>query len=254
VVKNVTGYDLCKLLAGSFGTLAAMTEVTIKTMPRPETEETVCVCGLDDKRANAAMTAAMGSSCDASGAAHLPAHVAYRFAGLTVKQAATVFRIEGFAPSVQHRREALTVLLRPFGPIERIDEKNSRALWHRVRDATPFAAEGPSGERPVWRISIAPGKASEIAGVIPTSAEMFYDWAGGLIWVATLPTLDAGAAAVRTAAGGGHAMLVRASAALRASIDVFAPQEPALAALTKRVKESFDPNGVLNPGRMWAGV
>jgi glycolate oxidase FAD binding subunit len=256
VVKNVTGYDLCKVLAGSFGTLAAMTDVTIKTLPSPETEATVIVLGLDDQHANEAMTSAMGSSCDVSAAAHLPGHIAYRFDGLHAQHAATVLRLEGFAPSVAHRKDMLTALMQNFGKVERLDTEESRALWKSIRDATPFAAEGPSGERPVWRVSTAPAKASEIASLIPTSAEMFYDWAGGLVWIAPLPIHDGGAAAVRTAVAalGGHAMLVRASAALRASLDVFQPQEPGLAALTKRVKESFDPNRVLNPGRMWAGV
>lgn len=256
VVKNVTGYDLCKLLAGSYGTLAVMTDVTVKVLPQPETEETVCVLGLDDKRANAAMTAAMGSSCNVSGAAHLPAHIAFRFNGLTAKDAATVFRLEGFAPSVRHRKEALVALLRPFGTVEILDEGRSRALWRSVRDVTPFAAHGPSGERPVWRISTAPARGWEMATLIPPSAEMFYDWAGGLVWVAPLPVADAGAAIVRAAVAklGGHAMLVRASAALRASLDVFQPEDETLAALTRRVKESFDPQRVLNPGRMWAGV
>jgi glycolate oxidase FAD binding subunit len=256
VVKNVTGYDMCKLLAGSYGTLAVMTDVTIKVLPRPETEETVCVLGLDDKRAIQAMTAVMGSSCNVSGAAHLPAHVAFRFHGLTTNQAATVFRLEGFAPSVRHRKETLGTLLRPFGNVEVLDEEHSRALWHSVRDATPFATYGPSGERPVWRISTAPARAWEIAALIPPSAEMFYDWAGGLVWVAMLPTADAGTAVVRAAVAqvGGHATLVRASTALRASLDVFQPEDATLAALTRRVKESFDPLRVLNPGRMWAGV
>ena len=256
VVKNVTGYDLCKLLAGSFGTLAVMTEVTIKTLPKAETEETVIVSGLNDPRAGAAMTAAMGSSCHVSGAAHLPGHVAYRFDGLTAQQAATVFRLEGVAPSVKHRKEALAALLRPFGPVAHLDAQNSRALWRSVRDATPLIASGPSGERPLWRVSTAPSRGCEIANLIPPSAEMFYDWAGGLIWIAPLPTYDGGAEPVRqaVAALGGHATLVRAPAALRASADVFQPQDAVLAALTKRVKESFDPNGVLNAGRMWAGV
>ena len=256
VVKNVTGYDLCKLLAGSFGTLAAMTDVTIKTLPKPETEETVIVLGLGDTRANEAMTAAMGSSCDVSGAAHLPGHIAYRFDGIDAKHAATIFRLEGVAPSVKHRKGALITLLRPFGDIAYLGEENSQALWRSVRDASPFAADGLSGERPLWRVSTAPGKASEIASLIPASAEMFYDWAGGLIWIAPLPTFDGGAAPVRkaVAALGGHATLIRAPAALRASVDVFEPQDTGLAALSKRVKESFDPSGVLNPGRMWAGV
>jgi glycolate dehydrogenase FAD-binding subunit len=256
VVKNVTGYDLCKLLAGSFGTLAVMTDVTIKTLPKPETEETVIVTGLDDRRANEAMTVAMGSSCDVSGAAHLPGHIAYRFDGLGVKRAATVFRLEGVAPSVKHRKEALAALLRQFGQLQHLDEINSRELWRGVRDASPFAAEGPSGERPLWRISTAPGRASEIASLIPSSAEMFYDWGGGLIWIALLPTFDGGVAPVRAAVAalGGHATFIRAPSALRASTDVFQPPDAGLAALSKRVKESFDPKGVLNPGRMWAGV
>ena len=256
VVKNVTGYDLCKVLAGSFGTLAVMTDVTVKTLPAPETERTVVLPGLDDARAGQAMTSVMGSACDVSGAAHLPAHVAMRFEALGSSQAATVFRLEGVAPSVSHRRETLAALLKPFGAAEELDESRSRRLWREVRDAAPFAADGPSGQRPLWRISTAPAHGSEIAALIEPSAQMFYDWAGGLIWIAPLPADDAGAGMIRKAvtALGGHATLIRAPAAVRAKVDVFEPQASGVAALTKRVKESFDPKGVLNPGRMWAGV
>jgi glycolate oxidase FAD binding subunit len=117
-------------------------------------------------------------------------------------------------------------------------------------------ANGPSGPRPLWRVSVAPAKGSAFAALIEPSAQMFYDWAGGLIWVAPLPTDDAGARSIRQAVAsvGGHATLIRAPVAVRAAVDVFEPQETGVAALTKRVKESFDPKGVLNPGRMWAGV
>src|SRR5215469_14297909 len=128
VVKNVTGYDLCKLLAGSWGTLAAMTDVTIKVLPKAETEATVVVAGLDDARACAAMTAAMGSSCDVSGAAHVPDHVASWFDGLPRPEASTVLRVEGFLPSVAHRKDALAGLMKKFGPVSILDEKNSGAL------------------------------------------------------------------------------------------------------------------------------
>ena len=255
VVKNVTGYDLCKLLAGSFGTLAAMTGVTVKVLPKPETEETLLLTGLDDTRAGQAMTEAMASSCDVSGAAHLPAHVALRFGGLG-PQSSTAFRLEGVAPSVKHRKDALAALLKPYGAVASLDEKASRTLWREVRDATPFAANGLSGDRPVWRVSVPPSRGFEIAALIEPSAQMFYDWAGGLIWIAPLYADDAGAIMVRkaVAALGGHATLVRAPTAVRAAVDVFEPQPGPVAALTKRVKESFDPKGVLNPGRMWAGV
>jgi len=256
VVKNVTGYDLCKLLAGSYGTLAAMLDVTIKTLPKPETEESVVVTGLTDARAAEAMSAAMASSCDVSAAAHLPRNVVMSFEGLHVVEAATVLRLEGVAPSVRHRKASLTELLKPFGFVDHAGETHSRALWKSVRDAKPFWASAPPGEWPLWRVSTTPVRGHALAAMLPRDAQWFTDWAGGLVWVALPPSDDAGAAAIRraTASIGGHATLIRAPAAIRAAVDVFEPQIGALAGVSKRVKESFDPKGVLNPGRMWAGV
>ncbi len=261
VVKNVTGYDICKLIAGSWGTLAAMTDVTIKTLPRPETEETLLIRGLDPAPAVEAMTAAVGSSCDVSGAAHLPAGVAARVPAGEIAgagDAVTALRLEGFSPSVAHRKRMLEALMKPFGDLVTVSELVSRALWQAVRDVTPFAASRDGVERPLWRVSTAPNRGAELTALVARRAQgqMLYDWAGGLIWLALDPSDDAGAALVRraVAACGGHATLVRAPASLRAAIDVFEPQQAAVAALTRRVKESFDPKGVLNPGRMWAGV
>ena len=255
VVKNVTGYDLCKLFAGSWGTLAAMTDITVKALPKGETEATVVVSGLDDASAAQAMAAAMGSSNDVSAAAHLPDHVASWFAGLPNAEAATVLRLEGFAPSVMHRKEALAALLRPFGPVAILEPKESRALWRDVREVKPFAVDA-ARDRPLWRISTAPGKGHEIANIITPAAQMFYDWAGGLVWVAMPIPDEPNAAAIRRALAqvGGHATLIRAPASVRAAVEVFEPQAAGVAALSKRVKEGFDPKGVLNPGRMWAGV
>lgn len=256
VVKNVTGYDTCKLLAGSFGTLAAMTEVTIKTLPKSETEVTVMLNGLEDAAAGAPMAAAMTSSCDISGAAHIPGHVAGRFEGLERGRAATLLRIEGVPPSVSHRKDVLTSLLKPFGASHILDEMPSRALWRGVRDVRAFAASDAGNDRPLWRVSTAPGSGPAFAAMMSPAAQLFYDWAGGLIWIAMPPSDDAGAGVVRQAVRslGGHATLMRAPAAVRAKVDVFQPQEESVAALTRRVKDSFDPKGILNPGRMWAGV
>jgi glycolate oxidase FAD binding subunit len=255
VVKNVTGYDLCKLFAGSWGTLAAMTDVTIKVLPKAETEASVLVTGLDDARACAAMAAAMGSPFDVSGAAHLPDHVASWFDGLPKAEATTALRLEGHAPSVAHRKETLAALMKPFGPVAILDEEASRALWRSIRQVKPFTGAA-ARERPLWRISTAPARGHALLATITPAAQMFYDWAGGLIWVAMPFAEEPDAAAVRGAVAeiGGHATLVRAPAAVRAALDVFAPEPAGLAALSKRVKESFDPKGVLNPGRMWAGV
>ncbi|HZP68676.1 MAG TPA: glycolate oxidase subunit GlcE [Pseudolabrys sp.] len=255
VVKNVTGYDLCKLFAGSWGTLAAMTDITVKVLPKAETEATVLVTGLDDARACAAMAAAMGSSCDVSGAAHLPDHVASWFAGLPKPEASTVLRLEGFVPSVAHRKQLLATRLKEFGPVALLESQDSHALWRSIRHVLPFTSESARA-RPLWRIAVAPSRGHEIARAITPAAQMFYDWGGGLVWVAMPFADEPDAVTIRsvTAAIGGHATLVRAPAAVRASVDVFAPEEPAARALAKRIKESFDPKGVLNPGRMWAGV
>jgi glycolate oxidase FAD binding subunit len=255
VVKNVTGYDLCKLLAGSWGTLAAMTDITVKVLPKAETEATVLVAGLDDMHACAAMAAAMGSPCDVSGAAHLPDHIASWFDGLPKVQASTVLRLEGFAPSVARRHEMIAATLKSYGPVTILDEKSSRVLWASVRHVKPFIADTMRA-RPLWRISVAPSRGHEIAAALTPAAQMFYDWAGGLVWVAMPYADEPDATAVRRAVAeiGGHATLIRASAAVRAALDVFEAGDAAMRALGKRVKESFDPKGVLNPGRMWAGV
>jgi glycolate oxidase FAD binding subunit len=259
VVKNVTGYDLSKLMAGSWGTLAAMTEITIKVLPAPETEETVLLRGPGADKAVEAMAAAMGSPCDVSGAAHLPAGVAARIpAAAAASGAVTALRLEGFAPSVAHRKHMLEGLMAPFGEVAIADDQSSRALWRAVRNVDPFGAAEVGSERPLWRLSTAPSRGAQLGAMIAREAEadVLYDWAGGLIWVSLGPRDDAGAVLIgrAVAATGGHATLIRAPTAARAAVDVFARQDAAVVALTKRIKASFDPNGVLNPGRMWAGV
>jgi glycolate oxidase FAD binding subunit len=256
VVKNVTGYDLCKLLAGSWGTLGIMTDVTLKVLPQPEMEATLILFGLNEAEAGEAMAKAMGSSFDVSGAAYLPDYLAARLDGLGRSESATLLRIEGVKPAVAHRMEGLERELRPCPAMAKLDERLSRQLWRAIRDAVPLGADTEAGARPLWRISAAPSAASEIVARISPASQLFFDWAGGLIWVAPPAGPDCGAAAIRHAMAeiGGHATLVRGPAAARATIDVFEPAEGALGALTKRLKESFDPKGVLNPGRMWAGI
>jgi len=249
VVKNVTGYDLCKVLAGSWGTLAVMTDVTVKVLPRAETEATVVVLGLGDAAAIRAMSAAMNSSNDVSGAAHCPATTSASIQA-EATHALTLLRVEGVAPSVAHRSRGLETLLKPFGEVTVLAEGASREAWRVIRNVMPFTG----GVRALWRISVPPSRAHEVTAAIGEGAEYFYDWAGGLIWAALAAEGDGGSARIRAALEEGHATLIRAPAAIRAAVPVFEPQDAALAALTKRVKESFDPKGVLGPGRMYAGV
>jgi glycolate oxidase FAD binding subunit len=263
VVKNVTGYDLCKLLAGSWGTLAVMTEVTLKVMPRPESERTLVLRGLDDIAANRAMTAALGSPFDVTGAAHLPNSALRASAdGLahlgSPQQALTLLRLEGIAASVAHRAASLGKLLAPFGSVEMLDDAASTVAsmvaWASIRDVKPFAANGALGAWPVWRIVCPPASGGALGQKLArdTGGDVIYDWGGGLIWAAVPPKPDAQAALVRARvdAAGGHATLLRAPEEVRGNLDVFQPQPAALAALGERVRRSFDPKHILNRGRM----
>ena len=259
VVKNVTGYDLCKLLAGSWGTLAVMTEVTLKVMPRPESERTLVLRGLDDVAATRAMTAALGSPFDVSGAAHVP-NSAFRAAGSGLGElvcrgeAVTLLRLEGITASAVHRAAALGKLLAPFGAADVLEDDASAAVWDSVRDVRPFAASGALAAWPVWRIVCPPASGGALGQALSrdTGGDVIYDWGGGLIWAALPPKPDAQAALVRQRvdAAGGHATLLRASDEVRRNVDVFHPQAGGLAALSERVRQSFDPKGIFNRGRM----
>jgi glycolate oxidase FAD binding subunit len=256
VVKNVTGFDLCKLLAGSWGTLGVIAEVTLKVLPQTASEATLVVFGLTEAEAAAAMATALATPLGVSGAAHLPDYVASRFDGLKNAEATTLIRVDGYESSIGACVDGLRRAVRPFGATAVLDHAASRRLWRSIRDVQPFRADGPWGDRPLWRVSAPPAQGHEIAARISPAATLFYDWAGGLLWIAPPVTQDCSAGEIRAAvaAGSGHATLVRASQAARAIIEPFQPESGPLAALTKRVKENFDPHGVLNPGRMWAGV
>ena len=257
VVKNVTGYDVCKLLAGSYGTLALMHEVTVKVLPASERTRTVLVFGLEPAAALDALGAALGSAHEVSGAAHMPAEVAARSAVSYVSgagAAVSAVRVEGFPASVEARCEALRALLGPFGAVEELHSKNSATLWREIRDVRAFADDS----RPLWRLSVPPASGAAAAARVAEAADVraLFDWGGGLVWLAVDGAPDAGEVPVRAAAMavGGHATLVRADAPTRAARAVFQPQATGLAALTARIKRAFDPTGVLNPGRMYAGV
>ncbi len=250
VVKNVTGYDLAKLMAGSFGTLVALTSLTFKVLPRPEAEETLCFEGLDDHQAAALMSLAMQSSADVSGAAHVPKNLA---GALGMEEAATFLRLEGFAPSIAVRRDNLRSLLQPSAKATILRAATSARVWGDIRDVHPLC-DGVS--RAVWRISVPPSDGAPTLERIKQSLDVrgYYDWAGGLLWLDAPLNGDAGAKTIRSALRSGHATLIRAPNDIRAHVDVFQPQEPSLAALSKRVKASFDPYGLFNPRRMSANA
>ncbi len=249
VMKNVTGYDLSKGLAGSWGTLAVLTDVTFKVLPAAQTEMTLVLWGLDESQGAVVMAASMGSSAEVSSAAHLPYTVAGAVLGGALKgEPATLLRIEGFPKSVDYRISQLAKLLKLKS--ETLLKKQSRTLWREIRDVVPFA---DGTEKPVWRVSVAPmyGHALVADLRLHAGVDAFYDWQGGLVWLRMEGEPEADAVrALGAKHGGGHATLIRASETQRNTTACFHPQPPALAALTRRIKEQFDPLGILNPGRM----
>jgi glycolate oxidase FAD binding subunit len=258
VVKNVTGYDLCKLMAGSFGTLAALEEVTVKVLPQPEALSTVMLWGLDALAAVRSLSRALASPHEVSGAVYMPAPATAGLTSLSGSTAVAALRLEGPQPSVIFRRERLLAELGSDCEAGSLDDEASIAFWRAVRDVLPLAG---SEDRVIWRVSVAPGRGGELGQAIGRRLDTtwFLDWAGGLVWVAIAGVEDGGATVIRDAIRGadgrgtGHATLIKGSPELRRSVPVFEPQPPPLAALAGRIKESFDPRRLLNPGRMVDG-
>ncbi|MBN9450717.1 MAG: FAD-binding protein [Bosea sp.] len=248
VMKNVTGLDLVKLLSGSHGTLGFLTEVTFRVLPRPERIVTLQWSGLSDSDGVALLCKALGSPFEPMAAAHLPA-------GLAGDVACTLLRLENFSDSIEYRSGELALLLGEYGVPERLEGAAPTALWTDIRDASFFAGS----DEAVWRLSLAPTNgpkaAAAIARMVP-AARCFYDWGGGLVWLAATADGDAGAATIRAALKplGGHATLVRAPDAIRATVDVFQPLAEPLMRVTAGIKKSFDPAGIFEPGRIYAGI
>jgi glycolate oxidase FAD binding subunit len=251
VMKNVTGLDLAKLMAGSHGTLGFVTEVTFRVPPRPKAEETVVLSGLNDAEAANAMAAAMALPVEVSGAAHLPLTVIWKFLGGKLPEGeATVLRIEGLPGSVEVRAQKLVAAMSAFGAATRLDRSESGRLWREIRDVLPYA---DGTVRPVWRVSVAPGVGHQLVAALrlETGVDAFYDWQGGLVWMRM--EAEPEAELLRRyikALGGGHATLIRASDQARAGTPAFQPQEEAVALLSRRLKEKFDPAGIFNPGKI----
>lgn len=263
VVKNVTGFDMSKLMAGSFGTLGVMSTITLKVLPKPEKVRTLLIrWGADtssDQTAMTAMSQALGSAHDVSSAAHLPVSIAKR-SGVEYVSAGggsiTALRLEGPEPSVKHRTDVLKDELKGFADIEELHTTNSATLWREVRDVQPFV--GRDDLPYVWRLSVPPTSGAQVAATIlkDLDGEVFYDWGGGLIWLALAAVPHAGAELIRTALmeTGGHATLVRAPSDVRGNVAVFQPLSGPEAMVTAKIKEGFDPDGILNTGRMYAGI
>ncbi|MCB8879616.1 FAD-binding protein [Acidisoma cellulosilytica] len=252
VLKNVTGLDLCKLLAGSQGTLGIMTEITLKVLPAPATTGAIIIRGLDANQGVSALSAALGSPFGVSGAAFLPSWAAETIPALG-SQSVTIIRIEDFPHSVAYRLDQLSGVLARFGRAETLDDLTSRAVWKAIRDVTPLR---PGASEAVWHLSTRPSHGPQLLALIEAAgARGIMDWGGGRIWAAGPGTEAVHGTVMRAVRDlGGHFTLMRAPDSLRTAVPVVPEEAPALAALTRRVKAAMDPAGIFNPGRLYAGL
>lgn len=246
VMKNVTGLDLVKLQAGAWGTLGVLTEVIFKVTPRPPEGRTLVVEGLSDRQGVDLLGRAMCTPYEVNGAAHLPADDG--------KLARTVMRLEGFPDQLDYRIPELMKALGVTGST--VSGEDHTMLWKDIRDIAAFPADESTA---LWRISCPAMSGPDIVAAIAAHrfVSAFYDWSGGLVWLQTNLDDDAGADAIRAACephSGAHATLFRAPPVIKANVPVFNPLEPAHMALTRSIKASHDPQGLFNPGAMYAGV
>jgi len=232
VVKNVTGFDLSKLVCGSWGRLAALTQVTLKVLPAPRAVESFVLNGLKPEIAQAALNAAMRSQAEIAAAAHSPK-----------TPSRTVFRLEGVDPSIRARASLLSSLQASFGKLLPMDAAEADSFWSSVR-----AVSSLSSAHILWRVHVPPSRGAALAyALCGGGTNWLMDWAGGLIWVADIDD----AARVRDAATllGGHAVLIRAPAAMRETIPALHPASPGVARIERAVRAAFDPAGVFQTGR-----
>jgi glycolate oxidase FAD binding subunit len=258
VVKNVTGFDLSKLMAGSYGTLAVLVSVSLKVLPMPELTSTLLIAMRSLEQAQEILLSALRGPYDVSGASLIPLAAAKRSEVARVARTnddVIALRIEGHHPSVTSRVDSLTEILPSSAAISVLEESDSQQFWQEVRDITLLTS---SFEEQVWRVSVPPAAGLQAALELRqrTQGETIVEWGGGLIWLSMPPREDAAFGQVREVAerSGGHAQLIRAAPKIRAAVSIFHPQSPAVAELTRRLKRSFDPRGVLSFGRMYEGV
>lgn len=254
VMKNVTGYDLSRTLAGSWGTLAVMTEIALKVLPAQRESRTIICFGLTDQTAVEALCIATGLPYEVSGALHLHADIAARMSDAEIagaEGAVTAIRVENFPASARYRASRVRQSLLAYSPALELDAERSKAFWDDVRALKMFQGR----TNPLWRISTKPTSAAKLIGNLLRTIDVrvAYDWSGGLIWVETPPLTDGGAVDIRRTLAelGGHATLIRADDTIRAGIDVFQPMDPQTAVFSAKLKHAFDPLGIFNPGRMY---
>ena len=245
VVKNVTGFDLSKLMCGALGTLGVLTEVTLRVYPRAAVSQTLIVKDVMPQEGFAVLRRAWSSPFEPTGLAYLSGCAAQAFTVGDCGRGAALLRVEGAEEPLKEKVAALRALLSTC-TLYRIDDGDT--VFAQIGEGSPFL--NYAGD--VWRLSVPQARAA--ACIERVNAPLWFaDWAGGLLWLG-LPASSAPVLRAIAAGVGGHATLFRANAESRENISVFQPEPPAHATLTKSVKAAFDPLALFNPSRLFEGL
>ncbi|WP_417264422.1 FAD-binding protein [Celeribacter sp.] len=223
VMKNVTGLDLVKLMAGSHGRLGVMPEVSLKVQPLPETTVTLAVPGCDAAEAIAILSQMLGQPYDLTGAAWQNGEV--------------LLRLEGFETSLRYRVDRMKALLQ-HDVLEHWGVEACEPIWRDIRDVRAF--HGRSGD--VWSVSVKPSEAVRLVQAVKPE-DVIFDWGGNRLWLLTERGTD-----VRAKMTSGHATLIRASEETKRQLGVFPLQSPALERISAGLRQNFDPEGKFNRG------
>jgi glycolate oxidase FAD binding subunit len=242
VVKNVTGFDLPKLMCGAMGTLGPLIEVTLRVVPRAP----LCrVATLRDVAADAGLALlrrVWSSPLEATGLAFVPDCAGEFFAEFGgIGSGAAIMRLEGSAAALQEKIAMLRDLCDDRTIAECRDD-----VFRRIGGGLAFS----NASLDVWRVVAPPVNAAKIVAELSPPLWLA-DWAGGLLWLAVAAETEVRGIAHQF---DGRAVIMRASETGRTHIPVFEPDDTVRAQLARRVKAAFDPLGLFNPGRMVEGV
>ncbi|MGD0189412.1 MAG: FAD-binding protein [Rhizomicrobium sp.] len=244
VVKNVTGFDLPKLMCGAMGTLGVLTEMTLRLVPCALLSETLIVRDASAETGLELLRRAWTSACGPTGLAYVPSRVGSVFPELGgIGAGAALIRVEGARVPLDEKLAGI----RALSPDMRFDLIDGESLFRSIGNGAMFIGT----DADIWRVAVPPASAARC--VIESGTELWLaDWAGGMLWIAAPPADKAFADNIRATAASfaGHATLLRAAAEWRCRVGAFQPEPASLAALTRSVKGAFDPLGIFNPGRM----
>ena len=255
VVKNVTGYDLCKLLSGSFGTLSILTELSIKVLPKPETSKTLVIKNPHLKKALSYLGQSLSSSTDPSGGVFYPDYFGKNFIlnDLTHEGGLTAIRIEGPTNSVDQRIDRLTKELKLLSQeISILETEQSNIFWNRTKNLEVFK----NLKNNLLRIVVPISETLQVIQKLKSNdVNYFIDWGGSLVWMAfneiNSKTLNETKQIVKKHHG--YYTIIKIEEDLKASADVFTI-DPIKYKISEKIKRSFDPKRIFNPGKMYTGI